>query len=121
MSPVPRPDSIRPRTRAGLAAIGATVTLLALTPARAGGVETSDCVFGYGRGAGGNSCTRIWHELGNPYIRGIPQPTGEEDVAEAAARDRLWQARCHPVIRQDMHGVRRYIYSAPGCEYGKYE
>jgi hypothetical protein len=51
----------------------------------------------------------------------VPQPRSDEEIAESAARDRLWQARCRPVIHQDIYGVKRYIYSAPGCEYGKYE
>jgi hypothetical protein len=43
---------------------------------------------------------------------------GEADKANAAARDRKWQARCHPVVEHDSYGVGRYQYSSPGCEYG---
>jgi len=81
--------------------------------------------YGYGTGSsnayGDDSCVEIRRELTNPYIITVPPPQTEKDVAEAAARDRLWQARCRPVIRQDAHGVRRYQYAAPGCEYGKFE
>jgi hypothetical protein len=80
---------------------------------------------GYGAGSrsgyGDDSCIEIRRELVNPYIISVPQPQTEKDVADAAARDRLWQARCRPVIRQDQHGVRRYQYAAAGCDYGKYE
>ena len=80
---------------------------------------------GYGTGSrsdyGDDSCIEIRRELVNPHIISVPPPQGEKDVADAASRDRLWQARCRPVIRQDQHGVRRYQYAAAGCDYGKYE
>jgi len=43
----------------------------------------------------------------------------EQDTAEQERRDKAWQARCKPVIRQDQFGVPRYIYAAHGCEYGR--
>ena len=70
---------------------------------------------------GSDNCVEIRRELTNPYIINVPPPQNEKDVADLAARERLWQARCKPVIRQDVHGVRRYQYAAPGCDYGKYE
>ncbi len=80
---------------------------------------------GYGNGSssgyGDGGCVTVRGELTNPYVIPVPQPQTEKDIADAAARERLWQARCKPVIRQDQHGVRRYHYAAPGCEYGKYE
>ena len=80
---------------------------------------------GYGTGSrtayGDDSCVEVRRELTNPYLIPVPSPLTEKDVADAAGRERLWQARCRPVIRQDVHGVRRYQYAAPGCEYGKYE
>jgi hypothetical protein len=72
-------------------------------------------------GYGSDSCVEIRRELTNPYVIQVPAPANEKDVADLAARERLWQARCKPVIRQDVHGVRRYQYAAPGCDYGKYE
>lgn len=80
---------------------------------------------GYGtdsrNGYGDDSCVEIHRELVNPHIIQVPPPQNEKDVADIAARDRLWQARCRPVIRQDASGVRRYQYAAAGCDYGKYE
>jgi hypothetical protein len=70
---------------------------------------------------GSDSCVEIRRELTNPYVIHVPPPQNEKDVADLAARERLWQARCKPVIRQDVHGLRRYQYAAPGCDYGKYE
>jgi len=72
-------------------------------------------------GDSSDSCVEIRRELTNPYVIQVPAPANEKDVADLAARERLWQARCKPVIRQDVHGVRRYQYAAPGCDYGKYE
>jgi hypothetical protein len=80
---------------------------------------------GYGGGSssgyGDGGCVYTRRELVNPYVIHMPQLQNEQDITDAAARDRLWQARCRPVIRQDQFGVRRYHYAAPGCEYGKYE
>jgi hypothetical protein len=72
-------------------------------------------------GYGSDGCVEIRRELTNPYVIHVPPPQNEKDVADLAARERLWQARCKPVIKQDVHGVRRYQYAAPGCDYGKYE
>ena len=72
-------------------------------------------------GYGSDGCVEIRRELTNPYVIHVPPPQNEKDVADLAARERLWQARCRPVIKQDVHGVRRYQYAAPGCDYGKYE
>lgn len=72
-------------------------------------------------GYGSDSCVEIRRELTNPYVIHIPPPQNEKDVADLAVRERQWQARCRPVIKQDVHGVRRYQYAAPGCDYGKYE
>ena len=76
---------------------------------------------GSGGGYGIGGCVEIQGELVNPYVIEVPQPRTEKEIADAAARGRLWEARCRPTIRQDHYGVRRYHYAAPGCEYGKYE
>jgi hypothetical protein len=88
---------------------------------------------GYGAGAsngyttgslnstGDDSCVEIRRDLVNPYIIHVAPPATDKDAADIAARERLWQARCRPVIRQDVYGVRRYQYAAAGCDYGKYE
>jgi hypothetical protein len=70
---------------------------------------------------GSDSCVEIRRELTNPYLIHVPPPQNEKDVADVAARERLWQARCRPIIRQDVQGVRRYQYAAAGCDYGRYE
>jgi hypothetical protein len=28
-------------------------------------------------------------------------------------------ARCRPTFRQDKYGMPRYVYAAPGCEFGQ--
>jgi hypothetical protein len=80
---------------------------------------------GYGSGSShgyrDGGCVEIRRELSNPYVIHVPAPQAERDVAEAAEHERLWRARCRPVIRQDAYGMRRYHYAAPGCDYGKYE
>jgi len=55
---------------------------------------------------------------GDPNVRAVPRPLGEEEKAQAAARERRWLAQCQPEIRRDPYGVARYIYAARGCEYG---
>jgi hypothetical protein len=114
------------------AACAATITAVALlhaSPAQAGSVYSTSCSGGFGYGYGGGSisgyglggCVEIERGLVNPYVIGVPPPKTEKEIADAAERERLWLARCRPVIRQDHYGVRRYHYAAPGCEYGKYE
>ncbi len=76
---------------------------------------------GAGHGYDSGSCIEIRREVGNPYVMRAPQPQSAEAIKAAEQRDRLWLDRCQPVIRQDVHGIRRYVYAAPGCEYGKYE
>jgi hypothetical protein len=99
----------------GLCAATALAASATLTPAHAAGVGTMSC-FG-GRG-GGFSCSGAWAVPGDPYIRVVPQPLGEAEKSLAASRDRRWLIRCHPVIARDYYGVARYLYAAPGCEYG---
>ena len=99
----------------------------AITGADAGssGGYRSGSSAGYGAGSrsdyGDDSCVEIRRELVNPYIIQVAPPANEKDVTDLAARERLWQARCRPVIRQDAYGVRRYQYAAAGCEHGKFE
>ncbi len=77
---------------------------------------TSSCVFAYGSA----NCVRQYryNDPGNSGIKRYAEPSAEER-AEAQERDRAWQARCRPVLRQDYYGVSRYVYAAPGCEYGR--
>jgi len=74
----------------------------------------------YGAGSrtahGSTSCVEVRHELVNPYV--IQVPRAEAENREAENHERLWRARCHPVVKPDRYGVNRYVYAAPGCEYG---
>lgn len=70
---------------------------------------------------GSTSCVEVRHELVNPFVIQIPQPHAEAEVREAENHERLWRARCKPVVKTDRYGVDRYTYAAPGCEFGKYE
>jgi hypothetical protein len=96
--------------------IGAALVLsiLAQTSANAGSVSNYSCV---GRWTGFN-CAEQWGEAGNPYIRLVPEPLGEAERGQLAARDRRWVDHCHPVVQYDRYGVARYRYSATGCEFG---
>jgi hypothetical protein len=76
---------------------------------------------GSSNGYGSTSCVEIRRELTNPYIIHVAPPTTAEEIADAKERDRQWRARCKPVVKQDVYGVPRYSYSAPGCDYGKFE
>jgi hypothetical protein len=78
--------------------------------AQAGGSQSTSCVGGR---TSFNCVTRWQNGWSNPHIVSVPQA---RDVQE---RDRRWQARCRPVVRQDDFGVPRYGYAARGCEYGK--
>src|SRR5262249_32742834 len=94
-------------TLAGLAAL--TLTVMAPT-AQADAVRSTSCVVIHGL----LSCTTKWRH----FDAQPPQPT-EQELAEARERERIWTARCRPVIKQDDLGVQRYVYAAPGCEYGR--
>lgn len=77
---------------------------------------TSSCVFAYGTA----SCVRQfrYNDPGNSGIKQYAEPSAE-DAADARERERAWEARCRPALRQDVYGVSRYVYAAPGCEYGR--
>jgi hypothetical protein len=47
-----------------------------------------------------------------------PAATATNPAADRAAAT-VRQARCRPTVQQDMFGINRYAYAAPGCEYGK--
>lgn len=91
----------------GALVILATVTML--SPAFADGVRSTNCLVIRGM----ISCVTAWRHLASPTT-----PT-EQEIAEARERERRWVARCRPVIKQDSLGVGRYLYAAPGCEYGR--
>jgi hypothetical protein len=98
------------------ARIGAALVLsiLALTPARAGSVTNSGCIGSWAS----YNCAEVSTEGGNPYVRLVPEQLGENERGQLAARDRRWVDHCHPVVHYDRYGVGHYHYSAAGCEYG---
>lgn len=102
-----------PRT---IARIGAALILSigALTPAGAGSVSNSGCVGSWSS----YSCAQISGEGGNPYVRLVPEPLGESERGQLAARDRRWLDHCHPVVQYDRYGVGHYRYAVAGCEFG---
>jgi hypothetical protein len=119
MSPTRLLDAFR-RT-AACAATMTAVALLTASSTQAGSVYTTNCSASYGYGYARGGCIEIEGRLANPHMIEVPQPQSDKEIADAAERERLWKARCRPVIRQDHYGVRRYHYAAPDCEYGKYE
>jgi hypothetical protein len=99
-----------------IACVGAAIVLSAitLTSAYAGGVIGLSCV-----GAGKSfNCAGMYATSGDPYVRVVPDGLSEAERVQSVARDRKWQAHCHPVIERDSYGVARYQYTSPGCEYG---
>jgi hypothetical protein len=102
----------------GLAAFVLAAGLPA-SSAQADWIRNSSCMGNWG----GVTCTTHWRKTfnNNPYVIYSVAPASEEEERAAEARDRKWLARCKPVIRQDHYGVSRYIYAAPGCEFGKSE
>lgn len=99
------------------AKVGAALILSVLavsSAAYAGSVINLNCIGG----GGSFNCVAQWATAGDPYVRVVPEPLGEAQKAQVAARERKWLAQCHPVIERDRLGVPRYRYSAPGCEFG---
>jgi hypothetical protein len=90
-----------------MALLAAPVTV---APAFAGS-ESLTCV----RSRGILSCFSLWSD---PSVNHAPAARDPREGAEAAESERRWTARCRPIIQQDRHGVARYHYAAPGCEYG---
>jgi hypothetical protein len=110
--PADEPVAVSRLVRSGAAILLSAMTL---TTVHAGGVGTMSCV----RGAGAVNCVGQWRPGGDPNVRTVPpKPLGDEERAQAAARERNWLAQCQPEIRRDPYGVARYIYAARGCEYG---
>ena len=97
--------------RGGVAIVASAMTL---TSVYAGGVGNLSCVGGQGS----VNCVGRWGPAGDPNVRVVPQALGDEERAQAVARERKWLPQCQPVIRRDPYGVARYQYAARGCEYG---
>ena len=95
-----------------------TSLMLAVAPeaAQAEGVRTLSCVGG----SGAASCVATRRNgVANPHIIQVPKAISEQENAEQQQRDKLWQTRCRPVVKQDEFGVSRYVYAARGCEFGR--
>jgi hypothetical protein len=85
-------------------------------PPRYTDTETSSCIYSYGL----VSCVQQYR-YGDRGSNGIIQvkPPSEAGLAEARERDTHCRSRCQPQLRPDRYGVGRYVYAAPGCEYGR--
>ena len=110
-----------PTIRSPKAALAAGISITALlpfltAPAQAGGRFTATCI-----GSPGVISCVGGVPGGFSQIVKLPPPRDEVEAAASAERDRLWLARCRPVSRIDPYGVRRFAYTAPGCEFGQYE
>ncbi len=96
----------------------ATLAMLTMPAAsgvlHAADIETGGCITSYRS----FSCTTVWARAQDPNIRIVPAAAAALEQQAFAERDRLWLARCRPVIRQDRYGVSRYHYAARGCEFG---
>jgi hypothetical protein len=110
------------RMRAFVSLAALSVVGLACMPASASAqgqrftdTVTGSCVFSYGAA----HCVRQYryNDSGNSGIKHYVEPV--EEIAEAREREKVWEARCRPTLRQDYYGVNRYVYAAPGCEYGR--
>jgi hypothetical protein len=78
------------------------------------GIDATNCIRSFGE----YSCVERWNWTDDQSTRRAPDP---QEEAESAERERQWEARCHPVVKQDQYGVGRYQYAAPGCEFGRFQ
>lgn len=90
----------------------------ASAPAAAQGVTDTvvgSCVFS----GGAAHCARQYRygDSGKSGVQSLKEPD-PQDLAESREREARWVARCKPHLRYDRLGVSRYVYAAPGCEYG---
>lgn len=102
---------------AGTVAMATMASGSLVSSSHADGIALGGCVGA----AGSLNCVVRWGEAGDPYIRTVPPPADDAERRHSAERDRKWEERCRPVIRQDRFGVARYSYAAPGCEFGVIE
>ena len=66
------------------------------------------------------NCVVRWGPIGDPYVRQVPEPASDTERGVATDRERRWEQHCRPQIAVDRYGVPRYLYAAPGCEFGAY-
>jgi hypothetical protein len=99
------------------AALSVAILGLILSAAYADGIVVGGCV-------GQNStlnCVARWGDPTDPYVRKVPEPVDDAERQRSAEREHKWEARCRPQIAQDYFGVPRYVYAAPGCQFGVIE
>ena len=103
-----------------VARAGATAALSAIAVAAICGAADADGLVAGGCLRAGISlnCVVRWGAPEDPYVRTVPQSKDKDEQSRAADRDHRWEQRCKPTIAQDRYGVPRYVYSAPGCEFG---
>jgi hypothetical protein len=108
----------RAALRMSVSATAVAAALLGPAPAQAADRWSTNCVGSRGL----FSCVDQWGPGGSiVQVITVPAVRDDREAAASAERERLWVARCRPVSRLDDHGVRRFSYAAPGCEFGKYE
>lgn len=104
--------------RRSAAAASLALAFAALPQPAAAEVWTSSCAGGWRYG----SCVLNYREYArDTYLRYAPGPDSENERKEAIARDRKWAAFCKPVVVTDRYGIGRYLYTKPGCEFGRSE
>jgi hypothetical protein len=98
--------------------IAGTVVLFSASPKQAAAGDSISCI----QSGGAVTCVANFDYPNSvAKILHIEARDESSDKTDRAARDSKWIARCRPVLRPDKYGVRRYHYSAPGCEFGKTE
>ena len=102
---------------AGLIAIE-SASAQEMQPPRYTDTATSSCVYSFGA----TSCVQQYRygDSGSNGFQAVRAPS-ESDMAEAREREQQWVSRCRPQVRHDAFGVGRYVYAAPGCEYGQHQ
>jgi hypothetical protein len=92
-------------------------TLLTISGAvRAEGAGVGGCIGSWDT----LNCVVRWGPIGDPYVRQVPEAASDAERGIATEHERRWEQHCHPQIALDRYGVSRYLYAAPGCEFGAY-
>jgi hypothetical protein len=99
-----------------LAALAWSASFAPAAAQRVTDTVVGSCIFS----GGAVHCAKQYRygDRGNNGIQSLKEPD-QQDMAESREREARWAARCKPQLRHDRYGVNRYVYAAPGCEYGK--
>ena len=84
--------------------------------ARAEGAGVGGCIGSWDT----LNCVVRWGPIGDPYVRQVPEAATDTERGIATEHERRWEQHCRPQIALDHYGVARYLYAAPGCEFGAY-